>query len=311
MVGFDSRRLGGAFASVLVAAIIPASIAAPFQYSGLCEASGAAALDATHFAVASDETNTIRIYKRGVPDPVGKVDFEDFIRADKSDLEGAAAVEGRLYWISSHSFNKAGEDKPKRKRFIATDITAGSAGPTLAGAGVSRGDLRDALAIAADVEKSGINIEGLAAAENGALLLGFRSPQKNGNAIVVELSNPSEVVNSDETAAKFGSVWTLQLGGLGIRSIELVHGSPQTYLIAAGSTSDSQEFALYRWSPGSTVPLRKLDSSALAGMRPEALFVIPGTNVVQVLSDDGSDQCSDESTPDGDRHFRSVDIEID
>ncbi|WP_077380584.1 DUF3616 domain-containing protein [Mesorhizobium prunaredense] len=305
-------RLGGAFAGVLVAATIPAySLAAPFQYSGLCEASGAAALDATHFAVASDESNTVRIYKRGVPDPVGKVNFEDFIGADKSDLEGAAAVEGRLYWISSHSFNKAGEDKPKRKRFIATDITAGSAGPTLAGAGVSRGDLRNALAIAADVQRSEVNIEGLAAAENGALLVGFRSPQKNGDAIVVEFSNPSEVVNSGETAAKFGTVWTLQLRGLGIRSIELIPGSPQTYLIAAGPAADSQEFALYRWSPSSTVPLAKLDSSSLAGMRPEALFVIPGTSVIQVLSDDGSDECSDESTPERDRHFRSVDIEID
>jgi hypothetical protein len=81
---------------------------------GLCEASAGAFLDATHFAVASDETNTLQIYERGKPDPIGKgVDMKGFTGFDKSDLEGAAAIGDRIYWISSHSFNSSGEDKEK------------------------------------------------------------------------------------------------------------------------------------------------------------------------------------------------------
>jgi hypothetical protein len=42
-----------------------ASEARAMEYKGLCEASAGAFLDAAHFAVASDETNTLRIYERG------------------------------------------------------------------------------------------------------------------------------------------------------------------------------------------------------------------------------------------------------
>lgn len=313
MAGVESGIAGGAVGGVLLLAVISEyAFAAPFQYSGLCEASGAAALDATHFAVASDESNTIRIYERGVPDPIDEVDLEDFTDADKSDLEGAVAVDGRVYWISSHSFNSSGEDKPKRKRFFATDVVAGIAGPTLVGAGVSRGDLRDALARAAGVQNSQVNIEGLAAGENGSLLVGFRGPQNNENAIVLEFANPAEVVGAHDAPATFTRrPEPLQIDGLGIRSIDLIGSSPSTYLVAAGAASDAPEFALYQWTPSSNAPPVRLDSSFIEGMRPEALFMVPGTNLVQVLSDDGSDQCSDETTPESDRRFRSVDVEID
>jgi len=44
--------------------------AEPMDYIGICEASAAVALDDTHFVVASNETNTFQIYRRGTAKPL-------------------------------------------------------------------------------------------------------------------------------------------------------------------------------------------------------------------------------------------------
>src|SRR5687768_14475336 len=91
-------------------------------FSGLCEASAGAPLGHGYFAVASDETNELRIYRNGTPDPIRRVDMEGFTGFDKSDLEAAAIINSRVYWISSHSRNSDGEEKPKRQILFATAI---------------------------------------------------------------------------------------------------------------------------------------------------------------------------------------------
>src|SRR5262245_51765808 len=104
-------------ASLLVTFAVSATSA--MEYKGLCEASAGAFIDSTRFVVASDETNRLQIYERGKPDPIGSgFDMKPFTLFDKSDLEGAAAIGDRIYWISSHSFNSDHEDKAKRKVFF-------------------------------------------------------------------------------------------------------------------------------------------------------------------------------------------------
>jgi serine/threonine protein phosphatase PrpC len=93
----------------------------------MCDASAAVALDADHFVVANDERNTLRIYKRGQPDPVNSVELSTFLGTNEkkeSDLEGAARIGTRVYWISSHGRNKDGELQERRRRFFATEITS-------------------------------------------------------------------------------------------------------------------------------------------------------------------------------------------
>ena len=51
----------------------------PVDYIGICEASAAVALDDSHFVVASDETNTFQIYRRGIAKPVQALQFKSFI----------------------------------------------------------------------------------------------------------------------------------------------------------------------------------------------------------------------------------------
>ena len=102
----------GLLSTAMLLAAFTGSGAGAAEYKGICEASAGAFIDGTHFAVASDETNKLQIYERGKPQPIGNgIDMETFTSFDKSDLEAAAVIGDRIYWMSSHSFNSQGEDK--------------------------------------------------------------------------------------------------------------------------------------------------------------------------------------------------------
>ena len=150
----------------------------------------------------------------------------------------------------------------------------------------------------------GLNIEGLAATPAGKLLIGFRNPIPNGASLIVPIENPAEVVNGQK--AKIGLPIELKLGGYGIRSIELVGSG---YLIVAGPPDDVGNFALYRWSGKSGDAATMLPGIDFKDLRPEALFAIPQTDMIQILSDDGGVQeagifCKDK--PKSKQTFRSI-----
>jgi Protein of unknown function (DUF3616) len=273
--------------------------AASPMYHGLCEASAAAFVDDTHFVVASDETNVLRIYRHGDEGLGIESDFVDFTGDDKSDIEAAARVGDRIYWISSQSLNKDGEDKKKRKLFFATDIIVTDGAAILKGVGfVSHSALVVPLVKASGVDRAQLNVEGLAARPAGGLFVGLRDTASDGSAVVVPFLNPADVVDHEKDPA-FGEPIKLDLEGRGIRSLELVGDE---FLVVAGPVSDDGGFALFRWSGQA--------EDAAAGFRPEALLRVPGTDTIQILSDDGSADCSDEISPVEKRAFRSMEFTL-
>ncbi|MBY5369573.1 DUF3616 domain-containing protein [Rhizobium leguminosarum] len=302
---FQVWSLGGLLV-VLGAAQAASEFPDPIHYKGLCEASAATYIDNDHFVVASDETNILRLYTRNEKSEGVPLDFEHPSGFDKSDIEAAARDgEGEIvYWISSHSLNSSGEDKDKRKIFFATKVVAVGNAATLQW----EGDflrLRDAILGVIGDKKSELNIEGLATAPDGALLIGLRDTI-DGKAVVIPFTNPAEVISHPERSAVLGEPFRLDLGGLGIRSVERVDDH---YLIVAGPVSDQGPFALYRWLGGKSSP-EELKVPALGPLRPEALMQIPGSGLVQILSDDGSQTCDDEKTPISQRTFRSIEIKL-
>jgi hypothetical protein len=293
-----------ALALTLFAGAAPGAPAtAVMTYRGPCDASAAVALDAEHFVVAGDEDNTLRVYRRGRPQPVGETPLAAVLDSgDKeSDLEAAAAVGQRIYWIASHGRNSKGKLRPDRQRFFATDINPGAqpgVTPTgtpyrgllddLAGAPTLAGlHLGEAAQLAPEAP-GGLNIEGLAAMPDGSLLLGLRNPVPNGRALLVPLLNPAELVTAvPGRKARFGQPILLELRGRGIRSIDRALDG-RGYWIVAGPTADAGAFTLYRWSGQTKDAPRIVDSSELVGLRPEALFEPPGGGgTLQILSDDG------------------------
>jgi hypothetical protein len=268
------------------------------SYGGICDASAAIALDREHFVVADDERNTLRIYRRGTRAAVSSLDLASFLgtaSGKESDLEGAAAIGSRLYWISSHGRNKDGKERKERYRFFATDIDASKTPPSLVPAGKPYTRLLEDLLASAPLRTylkeaasrapeapGGLNIEGLASTPDGKLLIGFRNPLPAQKALLVPLENPQAVLGGQE--AKFGAPVLLDLGGRGIRSIERVGSS---YLVVAGPPADSGTFALLRWSGKVNEPPSPFGNASLGDLRPEVLFAVPGSDAVQVLSDDG------------------------
>lgn len=299
------------------------------SYRGICDASAAIALGADHFAVADDEKNVLHIFRRGAAEEVGHVDIWAFLgtrERNESDLEGAAQIGDRIYWISSHGLNKDGELKEDRFRLFATTLTSGRGTPGLAASGAPYSRLRDdllkveslarghGLAKAATLapEKGGLNIEGLAATADGKLLAGLRSPltgERKDQALVVEIANPAALVDGrNQTRAVIGTIFTIDLGGLGVRSLERVGAS---YVVVAGPADGAKApFRLYRWSGKQGEKPVQL-AADLGTLNPEAVFAVSDAARLQVLSDDGGEpvvgvDCKD--APVARKSFRAIEV---
>lgn len=295
---------------MLLGSTIAASAAPPQHYRGICEPSGGAFLDAAHFAVASDESNIIRIYRRGSADPVSTVDLRAFLGHDKSDIEGAARGDGVIYWTASQSSNSNGRDK-KRKVLFRTEISgAGTGGAaSLRPVGIVREDLKDHLVRLSGAPADAINVEGLAATPDGGLLFGLRN-LVDGKAAVVRLRNADAVLAGSASAPAFGATARLDLGGRGIRSLERVK---DRYLIVAGKPTDGAGvgYALFWWDGEPGHPPEPLARQPdFSGLDPEIVMPLPDGSGLQIISDDG-DRCArvdDEHADAADRGFSSIDL---
>ncbi len=269
------------------------------HFAGICEPSAGAFLSATRFAVASDESNVIRIYDLRSPDPVAALDLRGaaFTGHDKSDIEGAARLGDVVYWTASQSESGKGSDK-KRKTVFQTAIIATDAGPALDWRGSLREDLKPQILDRAGVDSDRLNLEGLAATPQGDLLFGLRDLVQ-GKALVVPMKNAAAVLGTPPAAAEFGAAIRLDLGGRGIRSLDRVG---DRYLIVAGKDKDSDRVgpAVFWWDGrGDTAPKPWAKQPDFTGMDPEAALVLPDESAVLFVSDDG-DRC-----PKADEHVLS------
>jgi hypothetical protein len=228
------------------------------EYAGLCDASAVAWIDAERFVVAGDEDNWLRVYVRGVPEPQTLVGLDDFLAVEpehpEADLEAAAVVGQRIYWLTSHGRNKNAEPRPSRQRFFATNLEGGvlvPAGRPYGGlVAALLGDERyavfdlDRAARRAPKSPGGLNFEGLAPWADGALLIGARNPVPDGLALLIPLENPEGVALDGEDPV-FGEPVRLDLGGRGVRSIESF--GDKRFLIAAGRPAGSSD-RIYFWT---------------------------------------------------------------
>ena len=166
---------------IALLAVFVASDACPKQawgmeYAGICEASAGAFIDATHFVVASDETNRLRIYERGEPEPIGSGRHGELhlLRQVRSRGRRTDRRPGLLDQLAL--VQQPGRGQAQAQGVLRDEDRAGDGKPTLTGVGHPVGSLRDAIATAAEVEQSALNIEALAATPEGGLLIGLRAP---------------------------------------------------------------------------------------------------------------------------------------
>jgi len=281
--------------------------AEPVDYIGICEASAAVALDDTHFVVASDETNTFQIYRRGIAKPVRALKFKTFIGSEKSDIEAAARIGDKVYWISSFSRPGEGGNASGRSVLFASKIVQAEDGPTLEPLGTPYEGLRGYLKKELQRPGTDINIEGLAATPEGDLLIGFRAPLIDTMAPVLRLTNPAAVTGRGEEP-RFGKPHWLDLDDHGVRSIDWTGLLPPLYLVLAGPEIDKGEkISLYSWGGNDQAPV-KLPPKFPKDFTAEALVFYPEKGLVQILSDEGKKGVGESDIPKKKRRFRSIDV---
>ena len=292
------------------------------SHPGPCNASTAQALGEGMYVMVDNQAGPavpLRLYRAGVAGPVlgrGEIPAQAVDPVADAhpalDLEASTRIGPLVYWIGSHGAARGqgdqGEIRPNRRRLFATNLglraggegqpiaisveTVGrpystliedlAADPRYAGFGLAEAATRP------DKAAGGLSIEGLAATPSGSLLIGFRNPTPGGKALLAPLTNPNAVLAGEKAA--FGDPVLLDLGGLGVRSLERAGAS---LLIVAGPATDGKgserPSALYRWSgqfESEPVRLRRFPPQNGVPLNPEAL-VVEG-NGLSLLSDDGS-----------------------
>ncbi|WP_338762454.1 DUF3616 domain-containing protein [Massilia sp. METH4] len=269
---------------------------AHFTHYRICDASAAVPLDDAHFLAADDESNVLHVYRYDAGPPVRECDLTAFLEtedAGEADIEGAAELGERIWWITSHGCDRKGRPSATRRQLFATDRQGRPVGkpyrrllddltghPLLA-----HFDLGKA-ARKAPKDPGGLCIEGLAATPGGGLLVGFRNPIPHGWALLVPLADPAPLLEGGGARAVIGAPILLDLQGHGIRAIEW-HGD--AYFIAAGPPAGGDDYALYRWSGRAGEQPVPIDVPGLAGLHPESLF-FDARGTMHVLSDDGKAQ---------------------
>jgi hypothetical protein len=137
----------------------------------------------------------------------------------------------------------------------------------------------------------GLNIEALEISpDQKRLLIGFRSPLRDGRALIASVENPSAIFESDEAPQIAPLLEELDLGGHGIRGFSYVPAMGAYLVIGGPASREPAKFDLWRWSgePGApacrvTIPgLRSLEKAE--GVCPA---VIGGRERIVVVSDDG------------------------
>ena len=293
-------------------------------YRGASDASAAVVIDKDMFIVADDENNILRVYKTSQGGlPLFSFNMAEFLSIEpeypEADIEGAAIIGQRIYWITSHGRNKDGKMRPNRYRFFATTVKVENGNVTITPVGtpcktmihslvkaenmrhlrLDRATRFDATELTKKERKKlapkeeGLNIEGLCASADGrTIYIGFRNPRpvdrvtNHKKALVVPLNNPKQVIEDCE-APIFGQPILLDLAGLGIRSMEYSHFHKE-YFIIAGSFDESPKFALYRWSGKKERPPVLVRQLSQSNFSPEALVTFKDSDKLFMLSDDGS-----------------------
>lgn len=269
------------------------------HFRGICDASAMEMLDDDLFLVADDEDNMLRLYSRSREGlPVASFDFTRSFglakRTKEIDFEGSARIDDHIFFISSHGASSKGKFQPSRHRLFAVQVT-GTERPVIRSAGFYSGLYRDLVeapelasfnfrqaATLPPKAPGALNIEGLAATPEGHLLIGFRNPIPGGDALVVPILNPKDLLRGRR--AEFGGPMLVSLNGLGIRSFTRFRDG---YLVVAGSHSSDQASQLYRWDGFSSEAI--LVTQVMPG-NPEGMAVLTdqGRDVLFVLSDDGT-----------------------
>lgn len=271
---------------------------ASVRYFGVCDGSAAIRIDDTTLLVANDETNVFHSFDIWGGSAVASFEIGNLLKIDprkpEIDFEAVARDGDRLWWIGSHGRSKKGKKRPNRRMLFATnvprrdlsDIRLVSIQYDLVPVLQAHSELSEILTeqvIKTAPKKGGLNIEGLAIAPDGTLMLGLRAPLigaqgMRGDALIVSLSYEDE-------SWSVSSFQRLSLADRGVRDMVW---SDDRLTIIAGQVASGGTPVLFAW--GGTGDVQPVETPSFDGFNAEALVRIDSKWLV--MSDDGSEKRS-------------------
>ena len=222
--------------------------------------------------------------------------FSDFWKLD--DLEALTLDRaGFVYAITSHSRNESGKEKKSREKLVRFRVEGDRVADPRIVDGLKQAltSRHPVLAAAARLEDAkadgGLNIEAMEISpDQTRLLIGLRSPLREGRALIASVENPSAIFDADETPRIAPTLDELDLGGNGIRGLTYV-AAMGAYLVIGGPVSrEPAAFDLWCWSGESGARPRRVTVPGLSALgKAEGLCpaVVGGMDRIVVVSDDG------------------------
>jgi hypothetical protein len=263
------------------------------RFHGTCDGSAAIAFDDGHLLVGYDETNQWYRFASAGGHYVESIDYGrqlGLTDTQEVDVEAVARSGDHIWWLGSHGRASDGAVAASRRILFKTTrhapfVVAGESIDLLQ----SLQGLFPAKALSRKPDKGGVNFEGLAGTDHGALMIGVRAPlSKTGQAMVIEW----------QPKTQSSAVHWLDLGNRGVRALARFEAG---YLLIAGGAVSRGKTALYHWTPGGTlIDLPILDS------RVRAEAIVTTANGVLILSDDGKVKRGDKRAKKGKRNCDKI-----
>ena len=218
------------------------------------------------------------------------------------DLEGLALDRsGAIYAITSQSLDGDGDQKKSREKLVrfrvdGDRVLAPESFKGLKAALVAAHPELAAAARVTDVKGGGgLNVEALELGAEQApapqrLLVGFRGPLLEGQAIIAVVENPVGMLEHDEPPIVSPSLVKLDLGGNGIRGMSYIADLHGFLVIGGPVTKESSHFELWFWNGEPGTAARRVSIPELSGLEhAEGVCpaVIDGQSKIVIVSDDG------------------------
>lgn len=225
--------------------------------------------------------------------------FSDFWSLN--DLEGLALDSaGWVYGITSHARDTDGDTKKSREKLVRFRVDGQRvvSPQVVSGLKPALTAQHPVLAAAAKVRDAkgggGLNIEALEISpDQQRLLVGLRSPLRDGRALIATIENPAAMFDADAPPQIAPQLTELDLGGQGIRGLAHVPAMGAYLVVAGPAGRETTAFALWRWSGQPGAPAQRVTVPGLAGLeRAEGVCpaVLHGQARIVIVSDDGNRQ---------------------